>query len=154
MSIAEEILQTRPFSTPDQEVFVALLKTADTLYRTITRITEQEELSLEQYNVLHIVRGAGHEGLPTLDISRRMIHLDPGMTRLLGKLQVKKLVTRNRSDEDQRKVMCSITQTGTIRLNKVESLLEPVLKRAVRGFSQSQRGALLESLGRIRLNEV
>ena len=107
---------------------MALLKTADTLYRTITKVTEQEGLSLE-YNVLHILRGAGREGIATLEISKRMIHRDPGMTRLLGKLELKNRVTRSRSDEDQRRVMCRITQTGIAQLATLEKTLEPVVKR-------------------------
>lgn len=132
---------------------MALLKTADTLYRTITRVTEKEDLSLEQYNVLHILRGAEREGIATLEISKRMTHRDPGMTRLLGKLQLKKLVIRTRSGEDHRKVMCFITPFGTARLVQLDELLKPVMKRAVRGFSRRERETLLESLGIIRLNE-
>ncbi len=58
-----------------------------------------------------MLRGAEREGIATLEISKRMIHRDPGMTRLLGKLQLKKLVIRTRSGEDRRKVMCVLSET-------------------------------------------
>jgi DNA-binding MarR family transcriptional regulator len=44
------------------------------------------------HDVLRILRGAGLEGLPTLDIAERMIEEAPGITRLLDRLEGKKLV--------------------------------------------------------------
>src|ERR1700722_19361616 len=48
-------------------------------------------------------------GLPTLDIAERMIEQAPGITRLLDRLEGKKLVRRERPSDNRRQVLCFIT---------------------------------------------
>ena len=57
---------------------VALVRTADLLRRALTHLVEPQGITLQQYNVLRILRGAGAEGLPTLEIAGRMIEQAPG----------------------------------------------------------------------------
>ena len=45
--------------------------------------------------MLRILRGAGAEALPTLEIAQRMVEQTPGVTRLLDRLEAKQLITRN-----------------------------------------------------------
>ena len=66
LSIQEELQQRRPFQSKRQEVFLALLRTAAVVKRPVAKVVEAHDLSLAQYNVLRILRGAGDEGLPTL----------------------------------------------------------------------------------------
>src|SRR3954466_7364516 len=94
--IAQEIKQTRPFRTQREEASVALLRTADLLRRMIGTVVEPRGITAQQYNVLRILRGAGDDGLPTLDIAERMIEQTPGITRLMDRLEAKKLVVRKR----------------------------------------------------------
>lgn len=75
------------------------------------------------------------------------------MTRLLQKLELKKLVLRARDEEDRRIVVCSITAAGITRLARLETMLAPVIERSVKGLTQREKKALLGSLGRIRFNE-
>jgi len=82
---------------------------------------------MQQYNVLRILRGAGEKGLPTLDISERMIESAPGITRLIDRLETKKLVSRERCATDRRQVFCRITAIG---LTLLASLDGPVLEAA------------------------
>ena len=72
-SVRHEIKQTKPFRSRRQEGAVALLRTADRLRRTLTAVVERRGITLQQYNVLRILRGAGEEGLPTLEIAERMV---------------------------------------------------------------------------------
>jgi DNA-binding MarR family transcriptional regulator len=108
-SIREEIQQTRPFPSAADEALVALLRTADALRRALERRLQPHGITLQQYNVLRILRGAGAEGLPTLDVASRMIEESPGITRLLERLETKKLVTRLRCPQDHRQVLCFAT---------------------------------------------
>jgi DNA-binding MarR family transcriptional regulator len=108
-SIREEIRQHRPFPSVEDEGVVTLLRTADTVKRTLFAIVAPHGITLQQYNVLRILRGAGAEGLPTLDVAERMIETAPGITRLLERLEAKRLVRRMRCPEDQRRVFCIIT---------------------------------------------
>src|SRR5579864_6836299 len=66
-TLREEIRQTKPFASPAQEAILGLYRTADLLQRTFAQIVEPRDISLQQYNVLRILRGAGKQGTPTLD---------------------------------------------------------------------------------------
>ena len=77
--IQQEIKQTRPFRSTAQEAGIALLRTTDLVRRRMSAVLEAEDVTVQQYNVLRILRGAGPEGLPTLEIAERMIERTPGM---------------------------------------------------------------------------
>jgi DNA-binding MarR family transcriptional regulator len=128
-SVKDEIRQTRPFATPADEGVVALLRTADTVRRTLSQVVSPHGITLQQYNVLRILRGAGPEGLPTLDVADRMIESTPGITRLLERLERKGLVRRRRPPADHRRVLCVATGRA---LRTLGDLDRPVSEAAVR----------------------
>src|SRR6202008_362828 len=103
------IKQRRPFRSRGQEGVLSLLRTADQLKRDFACLVEPHGLTLQQFNVLRILRGAGPKGLPPLDIAERMIEQAPGITRLLDRLEKKALVRRERCPEDRRQVLVAIT---------------------------------------------
>jgi DNA-binding MarR family transcriptional regulator len=111
-TVAEEIGQTRPFAGPGQEFLVTLIRTTDEVRRYLSAFVESEGITLQQYNVLRILRGAGEDGLPTLEIGRRMLERQPGVTRLVDRLVAKGLVDRSRDTGDRRRVVCTIEEDG------------------------------------------
>src|SRR5829696_3408168 len=110
--IQQEIKQNRPFTSRTQEAVVALMRTTDLVRRAIGAIVEPHGITLQQYNVLRILRGSGEQGLPTLEIADRMIEQTPGITRLIDRLETKRLALRERCKNDRRRVYCRITRDG------------------------------------------
>jgi MarR family transcriptional regulator, organic hydroperoxide resistance regulator len=150
-SITDEIKQTRPFRTRSQEATVALMRTVHLLRRQADAVVAAEDLTLQQYNVLRILRGA-RAPLPTMEISVRMIEPSCGITRLIGTLEERGFVKREQWPGDRRQVLCQITAAG---LRVLERLEEPMnrLDDATTGNLPSERvEALLEILGEIREN--
>ena len=148
--LQREIRQGKPFRSRGQEVVVALLRTADLIRRTVGRVLEPHDITPQQYNVLRILRGAGEQGLPTLEIADRMIEQAPGVTRLLDRLEVKGLVRRQRCAQDRRQVLCWLTPSG---LELVERLDEPVDSadaEAVAMLTPEEQEKLLRMLDAIR----
>jgi DNA-binding MarR family transcriptional regulator len=148
--LQREIRQGKPFRSRGQEVVVALLRTADLVRRTVGRALEPHDITIQQYNVLRILRGAGEQGLPTLEIADRMIEQAPGVTRLLDRLEVKGLVRRQRCAQDRRQVLCWLTSAG---LELVERLDEPVDSadaEAVAMLTPEEQERLLRMLDAIR----
>src|SRR6266545_2488093 len=96
------------FRTREQEAAVGLLRTTDAIRRHFSAIVEPHGITLQQYNVLRILRGAGKKGLPTLEIAQRMIEQTPGITRLIDRLETKNLVERERGATDRRCVFCGL----------------------------------------------
>jgi DNA-binding MarR family transcriptional regulator len=148
--LQREIRQGKPFRSRGQEVVVALLRTADLIRRTVGRVLEPHDITPQQYNVLRILRGAGEQGLPTLEIAERMIEQAPGVTRLLDRLEVKGLVRRQRCAQDRRQVLCWLTPAG---LELVERLDEPVDSadaEAVAMLTPEEQEKLLRMLDAVR----
>ncbi|MCO4100646.1 MAG: MarR family transcriptional regulator [Gemmatimonas sp.] len=122
-SSQQEVQQVRPFRSRAQEATIALMRTASVLSRRYARLVEPHGVSLAQYTVLRILRGAGPEGLPTLAIRDRMIDEGSTVTRLLDKLERAGLVTRDRSRPDRRQVLCRLTPAG----DQLLATLDPVM---------------------------
>jgi DNA-binding MarR family transcriptional regulator len=101
-----------------------LLRTVDVVRRFLARVVEPQGITLQQFNVLRILRGAEREapavGLPTLEIAERMVERAPGITRLLDRLEAKALVARQRCPEDRRQVLCRITPAGLALLERLD----------------------------------
>lgn len=137
-TVREEIRQTKPFRTKEQEALVALLVTADVLRRRFSEIIEPHGITMQQYNVLRILRGAGEAGLPTLEIAERMIEKTPGVTRLLDRLEAKGLVRRERCRSDRRQVLCWISPAGLELLEALDDPVEEADRRVMAGLKKQE----------------
>jgi len=154
VTLREEIRQTKPFESPTQEAILSVYRTSDVLQRRFVKLVEPHGISLQQYNVLRILRGAGKEGTPTLDIADRMIEKTPGITRLLDKLEAKHLVRRKRCPEDRRQVLCWITDAG---LNLLAELDKPIVQASVsslQSLTQAELKQLISILEKVRAELV
>lgn len=128
---------------------LAILQTADRLKRGGAVMLEPHDLTLQQFNVLRILRGARPDGLCTLTIAERMIEQTPGITRLIDRLEKKELVRRVRSDSDRRQVWCRITPAGERVLARLDESVEAYDRTAVRDLSPADQDQLVEFLGRL-----
>ena len=122
-SVGEEIRMS--FRSRGHEAVVALLRTADDVRRYYGEVLREEGVTLQQYNVLRILRRAGRQGLPTLDIAHRMVERTPGVTRIVDRLEAKGWVKRTRGKKDRRQVFCALTPRGAELLDRLE---EPILE--------------------------
>lgn len=75
-------------------------------------------ISLQQYNILRILNGAG-EALKVNTVKERMIEKSPNTTRLMDKLCDKNLIERIRCENDRRVVYITITDKGKELLKKI-----------------------------------
>jgi DNA-binding MarR family transcriptional regulator len=144
MSILDEIKQQRPFPSKENEAAVTLLRTADVIRRQFASVIEPQGITSQQFNVLRILRGAGERGLPVLEIAERMIEQTPGITRLLERLEKKKLVSRQRRHADKRCVDCRITAAGRAVLARLD---EPIRAAAVAAFQTVNKMELAHLVG-------
>ncbi len=135
----------RRIGCPEEDAFLDLLRTTDMLSRGMVGVLKREELSPTQYNVLRILRGAP-EGLPCGEIANRMITRDPDVTRLLDRMEKRRLISRCRETKDRRTVMARITPEGLKVLGRLD---EPVLaghRRQLGQLGRERLAALTELL--------
>jgi DNA-binding MarR family transcriptional regulator len=148
--IVQELKQNKPFPSKAQEAAVALLRTADVLRRLIGAVVEPKSITTQQYNVLRILRGAGERGLPTLEIAERMIETTPGITRLIDRLETKKLVSRERCLTDRRQVFCRITPPGLTLLSSLDAPILQATDTALGILKKTELTSLIDLLDRTR----
>jgi hypothetical protein len=83
--VAHELKQQKPFSSPEQEILLALRMAAARVVEPWARFLKTTaQLTTHQYNVLRILRGSHPAKLACSDIAERMIERDPDITRLVG----------------------------------------------------------------------
>jgi DNA-binding MarR family transcriptional regulator len=148
--LMRELKQNRPFHSKAAEASVALMRTADLVRRSVAAVVEPHDITPQQYNVLRILRGAGQEGLPTLEIATRMIEETPGITRLIDRLEAKELVSRHRCETDRRQVFCRITRSGTALLARIDAPLLAVEEESLGTLSKRELTDLMTLLERAR----
>ena len=150
MSIQRELKQNKPFVSASQEAAVSLIRTADLVRRALGSVVELEGITTQQYNVLRILRGAGEQGLPTLEIAERMVEQTPGITRLIDRLELKGLVHRERCPTDRRQVFCRITKEGLRLTGRLDAPIHEAEEEALAHLSERQLAQLLSLLDRAR----
>lgn len=148
--LKEEIKQTRPFASVHEEVILSTMRTADLLSMPLAEALRQENLSLSQYNVLRILRGAGEEGLPCGEISERMVRRDPDLTRLLDRLESRGLVSRARGKTDRRVVVATITREGTQLLESLDDTVDTTVRKTLSHMPKARLTQLCELLEEAR----
>lgn len=152
LSVTFEIRQSRPFQSADHEVALTLIRTAAVVTARGAELLAGSGLTPPQYNVLRILRGAGPEGLGTLAIRDRLLDLNPGVTRLIDRLLVAGLVTRERDPADRRGVRSRITPRGLALLKKLDPIIEAADLAVVDQLSPAEQRTLVRSLDIVRHN--
>ncbi len=123
-----ELQYASPFRHVEEEVFLNLQRTADALMQELVDVLRPFGISATQYNVLRILRSAGDRGITCKEIAARMITRDPDITRLLDRLERRKLLTRCRAKQDRRFVAIHISPEGLSLLREVD---EPIGRKQV-----------------------
>jgi DNA-binding MarR family transcriptional regulator len=118
--LQRELRQSVPFRSKSQEAVLGLWHTADRLRAHFNAVLAPFGVTLQQYNVLRILRGAEPQGLPTLSIAERMIEHSPGITRMIDRLERKGWVRRERRTADRRQVICRVTRDGLALMRRIE----------------------------------
>jgi DNA-binding MarR family transcriptional regulator len=77
-------------------------------------------ISPKQYNILRILRGAGPNGLPVMEIGRRMIEKSPDVSRIIDRLIDLGHVKRRRQRSDRRVVLVTISDKGLDLLARMD----------------------------------
>ncbi len=148
--LQQELKQRKPFESVAQEALLGLMRTTDLVRRRVAAVIEPHGITLQQYNVLRILRGGGTDGVPTLDIADRMIEQTPGITRLLDRLEAKGFVRRQRCLKDRRQHLCWITPKSAALLEKLDGPMLQFGEHLMKGLNQEQRIALVRLLDALR----
>lgn len=144
-----EIKQQKPFPSLEAEAYLNLMRTTESLRQGLESLLKESALSASQYNVLRILAGSP-EGLPCSEVGNRMVNRDPDVTRLLDRLERRRLVTRSRHTLDRRVIITSITAGGIELLQQLRQPMLDLQKRQLGHMSAADLRQLIELLEQAR----
>jgi DNA-binding MarR family transcriptional regulator len=108
-------------------------------------LLKTEDLSPAQYNVLRILRGSP-EGLTCRAIGARMITREPDITRLLDRLEKRKLISRSRDHKDRRVVLTRVTADSLALLGRLDQPIKDTHRKILGHLGQERLQALAQLL--------
>jgi DNA-binding MarR family transcriptional regulator len=148
--LRDEIRQTRPFASLEQEAYLSLGRTWSLLEHATAESLKPHGITPTQYNVLRILRGAGTNGLCRSEVMERMIARVPDATRLLDRMEAIDLIARKRSSEDRRFVTTRITEDGLRLLAELDEAIMELHERQFAALDDESLHSLIELLGLVR----
>lgn len=147
MTIEERIKQ-RQFKNAYHKLAVNLMYTTNQLESYLKEIFKQEEITLQQYNILRILRGSKPNPLSTMQIRDRMMDKMSDTSRIVDRLLAKKLVTKKVCVDDNRLVDVCISEKGLQLLQKLDDI-EGKVAVFLANISETEAGALSDLLDKI-----
>jgi DNA-binding MarR family transcriptional regulator len=120
MSVGDRIKQRKAYESVAHGAVIGLQVAAAYVEQLFGDVCAKRGITLEQYNVLRILRGAEPHGHPRYEIRNRLVRRASDVTRLLDRLERMGLVERVRSGEDRRLSISRITTAGLAVLDDVE----------------------------------
>jgi len=147
MGIEKDIQQNK-FRNEFQKATVNIIFSANWLQEKIKLFLEKEDITVQQYNILRILRGS-NQPLSTLQIRERMLDKMSDTSRIAERLVKKGLIEKKASVTDKRLVDIIITAKG---LETLESLDErnSELDSIARALTEEEAIALNLLLDKLR----
>lgn len=138
----EDIIKTTSPMAIGKKTVLNIMYTQNIVAEKFNEILKCYDLSPEQFNVLRILRGQNGKPTNMCVIQERMIAKTSNTTRLVDKLLLKELVTREICPGNRRKMEIAITQKGLDLLIK----LNPKVDVHEANFTQNLTPEELEQL--------
>ena len=149
-ALRDEIRQTKPFTSAEQEAFLSIGRTWAVLEHSFAETLRPYGITPTQYNVLRILRGAGETGLCRTEVMQRLISKVPDTTRLLDRMEAAGLIERERSDRDRRFVTTRVTAAGLSLLAELDDPVKELHRLHLGVLDRTELRMLIASLERVR----
>lgn len=123
MSLEKDI-QQKNFRTPQQKLAINLLYTANWLNYHYQQYFKQHKITVQQFNVLRILRGQHPNYCSLKLIKERMLDRMSDASRIVDKLVEKKYIIRHQCPSDRRSVNLLISDKGLAVLKDMDVIDE------------------------------
>jgi DNA-binding MarR family transcriptional regulator len=143
MNLEDEIKQ-KSFTSPYHRMAVNIMFTGNWLHKELASTVKPFGVSLQQHNVLSILRGQHPNPCMLGIIQERMLDRESNATRLVDKLLEKGLVNRCQCPGNRRKVDIVITDKGLELLKQIDAVIKDFQSRF--GHLTEEEATLLGNL--------
>ena len=146
----EDVLQTTRFNDEQHKATLNLLYTAYWLKTNFNSTMKDNGITMEQFNVMRILKGKYPQTMCVKDIAGRMIEKSSNVPRILDKLIAKKMVKKITSKTDKRETLIALTDKGLKQLEEANADMKATSDKTI-ALSTEDATMLNEILERMRL---
>lgn len=145
----EDIIQTKTLPL-SRKLTINVLYSASWANDIITEAIKPFDVSLQQFNVLRILRGQKNKPANLSTINSRMVSKMSNTTRLVDKLIIKEYTERTVCPSNRRKVEITITEKGLLLLEKMDVVVNDAENRVTKQLNQDELELLNKLLNKLR----
>jgi len=132
----EKIIKTEKKIPLASRTIIHLLLVNNKVNEKITHALKPFEVSLQQFNVLRILRGQDGKPANLSTLNERMVSKMSNTTRLVDKLLLKGYVDRIVCEANRRKVEINITDQGRTALKKMDEVIKKTEDELLQNFKE------------------
>ncbi|XCF05724.1 MarR family transcriptional regulator [Tamlana crocina] len=145
----EQILKINSDLPLHKKVVINLFFTYGLINGKLNEALKPHDISLQQFNVLRILRGQKGRPVTLAAIQERMVNKMSNTTRLVDKLVKKKYVSKTKNNTNKRKIDITITQQGLDFLNDIDNLVETSEIEFTSALSPTEQRELIRLLNKL-----
>lgn len=145
----EDEIQQKKFKSIQQKAMLNLIYTTNWLTSKQDSLFKDSGITVQQYNVLRILRGQYPNPCSIKLIKERMLDRMSDTSRIVDKLLTKKLLQRNECPDDRRSVNVVITGQG-LELLKSLDYIDDLSKQSLKSLTTAEINTLNELLDKLR----
>ncbi len=145
----EDEIQQKKFKSIQQKVMLNLIYTTNWLTAKQDFLFKDSDITVQQYNVLRILRGQYPNPCSIKLIKERMLDRMSDTSRIVDKLFTKKLLERNECPDDRRSVNVIISDKG-LELLKSLDYIDDLSKQMLKSLSNEEIDSLNALLDKLR----
>ncbi|WP_179374290.1 MarR family winged helix-turn-helix transcriptional regulator [Winogradskyella wichelsiae] len=138
MKELNEILKIKSKIPLSQATVINIFQTTSWMKDDLLLQLKLYDLSIEQFNVLRILRGQNGNAINLQDIQERMVSKMSNTTRLVDKLIKKNFVKRTICKANRRKVEIMITDLGLDTLITIDPIIDKTEKKITNNLTQDE----------------
>ena len=126
---------------------IALLRAREAMMLSFRPILAKQGFTEQQWRVLRVLgeKGTSDAGQVAFDACI----LAPSLSRIIGKLETEKFITRFIDDKDGRRINLSLTSLGQEVLNKIAPDMDIIYKAIQKRYGEEKLSDLLDLLGEV-----
>lgn len=134
----EKIIKTDKEIPLKSRTIIHFMLVEHKINETISNLLKPFEVSLQQFNVLRILRGQDGKPANLTTINERMVTKMSNTTRLVDKLLLKGYVERKTCPSNRRKIEITITDEGEMNLEKMDKAMKIAEEKILENLSQKE----------------
>lgn len=148
MRLEEEIQQFK-FRNQRQKMLINLIYTYNAISSKMQEFLKSESLTMQQYNILRILRGQHPNPSTNSLVKERMLDRNSDVTRIIDRMIRDGLVSRVNCESDRRRVDITITELGLDKLKRLDAMSSQ-MDSIASGLSEEESAILNDMLDKLR----